>query len=201
MKKKYLTILSILLITVISACGPAPTPTMSVADLQGTAVADAWIALTQTQAAIPTATQTPIPPTPTATLEPLPTATLLLIPTLELVPVATLPDTSATDPCNEPPPIKPKGAVVKIKFVNKTDSSLNLSFAMAQENSLKECGTYSFTLARFDEPVVEVLAGCYWGYAWVLDPPSNAKTPDALCVTDTSKITAIWITKEVIGFH
>ena len=63
MKKKYPTFLSILLIVVISACGPAPTPTLSVADVQGTAVANAWIAITQTQAAIPTATQTPIPPT------------------------------------------------------------------------------------------------------------------------------------------
>ena len=56
MKKKYPTILSILLITIISACGPTPTPTLSAADVQGTAVADAWIALTLTQAAIPTAT-------------------------------------------------------------------------------------------------------------------------------------------------
>lgn len=201
MKKNYLTILSILITVAVSACGPTPEPTMSAADLQGTAIANAWIAITQTQAAIPTATQTPVPPTPTITLEPLPTATLLLVPPLALLPAATLPVTATTDTCNDPPPIKPKGTVVNIKFVNKTDSSLNLSFAMAQENSLKECGTYSFTLARYDEPVVQVLAGCYWAYAWVLDPPSNAQSPEALCVTDTSKAIAIWITKEVIGFH
>jgi hypothetical protein len=200
MKKKYLTILSILIIAVVSACGPAPAPTLSVADIQGTAIADAWNAMTMTQAAIPTATQTPIPPT--ATLAPLPTATLLLVPTLAIVPVATLPDTSATDPCDEPPPAEPKGNLVKIKFVNKSEGNVSLSFGMVQENSLKECGTYSFYLAKFDEPVVEVLAGCYWGFGWVDGKvPSTAQTPDVLCVTDTSKETAIWVTADLINFH
>jgi hypothetical protein len=198
MKKKYPVILLILLITIISACGPAPAPTLSAADVQGTAVADAWIALTLTQAAIPTATGTPIPPLPTITFTPLPTFT----PYPTLAPAATLPDTSATNPCDEPPPIKTEGDKVKIKFVNKSSGNVTLSFGMTQENSFKECGTYSFYLAKFDEPVVEVLAGCYWGYGWVDgNEPSTAQTPDILCVTDTSKATAIWITSEVISFH
>jgi hypothetical protein len=197
MKKKYPTILLVLLIAVISACGPAPAPTLSAAEVQGTAVADAWIAITLTQAAIPTATQTPIPPTPTATIIPLPTFT----PFPTLVP-ATLPDTSATDPCNEPPPAKPKGEMVKIRFVNRSEGNVSLSFGMEHENSLKECGTYSFYLTKFEEPVVEVLAGCYWGYAWVDGKaPSTARTPNSLCVTDTSKEIAIWITAELINFH
>ncbi len=197
MKRKYLIILSILLITIISACGPAPTPTLSAADVQGTAVANAWVAITQTQAAIPTATQTPIPPTLTFT--PLPTFT----PYPTLVPVvATLPDTAATDPCNEPPPVKTQGDKVKIKFVNKSNGNVTLSFGMTQENSFKECGTYSFYISKFDEPVVEVLAGCYWGYGWVDGKePSTAQTPDVLCVTDKSKTTAVWINTEVIAFH
>jgi hypothetical protein len=203
MKKKYLTILSILIITILSACGPAPTPTLSVADVQGTAVADAWIALTQTQAAAPTATQTPIPPTPTATLAPLPTATLLLLPTLELLPVATLPDTSATDPCNQPPPIKPQGVMVKIKLVNKSGGNVSpLSLGMMQENSFKECGTYNFSLGQFDEQVVDVLAGCYWGFGYLNGAkPSTPQTAEILCVTDATKVTTIWVTKDVIGFH
>jgi hypothetical protein len=198
MKKKYPTILSILIITVISACGPAPAPTLSVADVQGTAVANAWIAITLTQAAIPTATQTPIPPTATITFTPLPTFT----PFPTLVP-ATLPDTSATNPCNEPPPAEPKGTMVKIKLVNKSGGNIApLSFGMIKENSLKECGTYTFSLGKFEEKVVDVLAGCYWGFGYVNgDAPSTAQTPDVLCVTDTSKTTSIWINKEVIGFH
>ena len=197
MKRKYLIILSILLITIISACGPAPAPTLSAADVQGTAVANAWVAITQTQAAIPTATQTPIPPTLTFT--PLPTFT----PYPTLVPVvATLPDTAATDPCNEPPPVKTQGDKVKIKFVNKSNGNVTLSFGMTKENSFKECGTYSFYISKFDEPVVEVLAGCYWGYGWVDGKePSTAQTPDVLCVTDKSKTTAVWINTEVITFH
>jgi hypothetical protein len=198
MKKKYLTILSILIITIISACGPAPTPTLSVADIQGTAVANAWLAMTMTQAAMPTATQTPIPPTPTITFTPLPTFT----PYPTLVPVAaTLPDTSAADPCDQPPPIEPKGTLVKIRFINKSDSNINLSFGMIKENDKKECGTYGYTIGRYEEPEVQVLAGCYWGYAWILDPPSDARNLEVLCVTDTTKTTSIWISKEVIGFH
>jgi hypothetical protein len=199
MKKIYLTILSILIILGISACGPAPTPTLSVADLQGTAVADAWIALTMTQAALPTATQTPIPPTPTVTFTPLPTFTPFLIPTL--APVATLPDTSATDPCNLPPPIKPLGDQVKVQFVNKSNGKLNLSFGMTKENSLKECGTYSFALGKYDQPQVTVLAGCYWGYGWVLDPPSTPQTANYLCVTDKNTLYQVWITKDLIALH
>jgi hypothetical protein len=196
MKRKVILIISVLAIIVLFGCGPEPTPTMSMADIQSTAIANAWIALTQTQAAIPTVTDTPIPPTPTITFTPAPTFT----PFPTVVP-PTLPDTSATDPCNEPPPLKPLGTLVKVKFVNKTEGSINLAFGMVKENDKKECGTYNFSIGRYEEPEVTVLAGCYWGYAWILDPPSTAQTPDVLCVTDTSKITAIWITTEVINFH
>lgn len=197
MQRKLLSVISVLVIAVLSACGPKATPTMSVADIQGTAIADAWVALTQTQAAMPTATQTPIPPTPTLTFTPPPT--IALMPTL--VP-ATLPDTTAIDPCNDVPPAEPKGDVVKIKFLNKSKGTATLSFGMVKENSLKECGTYSYTIGQYEEPVVQVLAGCYWGYAWIDGKvPSTAKTVDYLCVTDTSKTTSIWINAEVINFH
>ena len=189
-------VISVLVIAALTACGPEPTPTLSVVDAQNTAIAAAWVALTQTQAAMPTATETPIPPTPTLTFTPAPTFTPF--PTVVL---ATLPDTSATDPCDEPPPVEPKGAVVKVLFLNKSDSTVNLSFGMTKENDQKECGTYSYTIGRYEEPEVQILAGCYWGWGWVLDPPSIAKTPDVLCVTDTSKTTSIWITNEVISFH
>jgi hypothetical protein len=88
-----------------------------------------------------------------------------------------------------------------VRFLNKTESSLNLAFGMTQENEEKECGTYNFTIGRYEEPEVTVLAGCYWGYAWVQDPPSTSKTPDVLCMTDTSKSYSIWITAEVMNFH
>ena len=196
MKRKFITVISILIITVLSACGPAPTPTLSVVEVQGTAVAQAWLAMTMTQLAMPTATQTPIPPSPTATFTPLPT---IEIPTL--APAATLPSAATANPCNDVPPVKPLGDVTKILFVNKTDSNLNLSLGMIQANSLKECGTYSFTLNKFDQPEVTVLAGCYWGYGWVASPPSTPQTASSLCVTDKSKTYQVWITKDLIAFH
>jgi hypothetical protein len=197
MRRKFISMISILVITALSACGPAALPTLSVEDVQGTAMADAWIAITMTQAAIPTATQTPIPPT--VTLTPLPPP--ILFPTL--APAATLSDTSATNPCNEPPPVKPKGTMVKIKLINKSGGAVApLSLGMIKENSLKECGTYSFSLGQFEESVVSVLAGCYWGFGYINgSKPSTPQTAGNLCVTDTSKITAIWITKDLISFH
>lgn len=200
MKKKYPTLISILLITIISACGPTPAPTLSAADIQGTAVANAWVAITQTQAAMPTATQTPIPPTPTVAFTPLPAFTPY--PTLAPV-VATLPDTSVTDPCKGPAPVKPLGTTVTIKLINKSGGNVApISLGMMKENSLKECGIYTFSLGKYEEPVVTVLAGCYWGYGYVNgDKPSTPETADALCVTDTDKTTSIWITENLISFH
>jgi hypothetical protein len=196
MKRTKLSVILALIMLALPACGPEPTPTLSVMDAQNTAIADAFAALTQTQAAMPTATETPIPPTPTETFTPAPTFT----PFPTLAP-PTLPAVATSDPCNAPPPPEPKGAVVKVKFFNKSDSTVNLSFGMTKENDQKECGTYSFTIGRYEEPEVTVLAACYWGYGWVLDPPSTAKTADVLCVTDTTKVYSVWITSELITFH
>jgi len=201
MKKKFLYIVSILTILALVACGPAPTPTLSSADIGNTAIADAWIAITLTQAAMPTLTPTPIPPTPTLA----PTST----PVPTLAPIQTLasgnnPSAAATvDPCNEVPPAEPKGTLVKVKLVNKSGGDVSLAFGMMQENSFGECVTYSFTLGTFDEPVVTVLAGCYWGYAWITGKaPSIAKTgSNVLCLTDPSKTPAVWIESERIYFH
>ncbi len=198
MKRRLMSVISILAVALLAGCGPAATPTMSVADAQATAMADAWLALTQTQAAIPPATETPIPATPTVTSTPLP-----LIPTIPPPPAFT--DTPEVDACDLPAPLEPIGTTVKVKFVNKTDSTLNLSFAMIQANAENECGIYSYSLSRYDEPVVDVLAGCYQAWAWIDAsgniPSSNAQSLQALCVTDPGKTTSIWITAEVINFH
>jgi hypothetical protein len=60
---KYAWIIFAIAALVITACGPAPEPTMSPEDVQGTAMAGAMTMVAETQAAIPTAT--PIPPTET----------------------------------------------------------------------------------------------------------------------------------------
>ena len=200
MKRKFLSVITILIIAALSACGPAPAPTLSVADVQGTAVANAWTVVAVTQAAIPTATETPVPPTSTITLVPLPT--IVIAPTQAIVlPTLAIADTPATDPCDQPPPAKPKGTTVQVKFVNKSGGNVNLSFGMSQANSLGECGTYTFVLGTYDSPTVTVLAGCYWGFGWVTGKkPSTAKNIDYLCVTDPALTRSILITSEVIGF-
>jgi len=197
MKKKFLYIVSILVIVTLAACGTAE-PTMSPDDIANTAIADAWLAVTLTQAALPTATSVPPTFTPEPTVTPFPT--LPLLPTLAPATVAAV---ATTDPCNQVPPARPQGALVNVKFVNKSDGLLNLSFGMNNPNDKGECVTYSYTLGTDSETVVTVLAGCYWGYAWVDGKtPSVARTGSTiLCVTDPSKTPPIWITKEAIYLH
>ena len=194
MNKKFPTILSLLIITILSACGPAPTPTLSVADLQAAAAAAAWIAVTQTQAAMPTATATPVPPTATITFTPLPTFT----PPPTFVPATA---TSAESACNQPPPVVSKGTLVPVKFVNSSGGRVNLSFGMNSPNTHGECVTYSYTLGEFDSPVVNVLAGCYWAYAWVEgSKPSTAQSLELLCLDDPNAEPDILVGAEVIAF-
>lgn len=197
MKGKFL--FSVLIILTLAACGPEPEPTVSPSDLASTAIAMAWTEVYMTQAALPTATS--IPPTPTLlpAFTPLPTLPVLVVPT-SIPP--TLPSIATSNSCDAPPPYEPKGTMVQVKFVNRSDGSVNLAFGMIEPNSLGECGTYSFSIGRYDEPVVTVLAGCYWAYGWVTgDTPSTANNIDALCITDPNHVPAITIGKEVIGFN
>ena len=59
---------------VLTACGGEAEPTMSAADVQGTAMAVALTMVAGTQAAIPTAT--PLPPVEAPTATPFPTNTV-----------------------------------------------------------------------------------------------------------------------------
>lgn len=206
MKNRLTYIFCISIILTLSACGTAPaaesTPALSAADIQSTAVADAWAAVTLTQAAIPTSTPT-LTPMPTETA----TATFVVVPTMPLIQAPTLAlaaptEDPASDPCNNPPPVKPKGATVQVRFMNRSEGRVQfISFGMNQPNDQGECGTYNFSLAKLETIAVTVLSGCYWAYASIEDPRSTAKNPQALCVTDSTKAVAIWITKEVINFH
>lgn len=205
MKRNVLYFALILSMLTLSACGGSATPTVNVESVQQTAVADAlataWVGMTQTQAAAPTATST-LPPTAIPTL-----VVPQLFPTLPVLQPTAPPSNPTLNPCNDVPPAKPLGTTVQARFINKSEGLVNLSFGMTAPNGKGECGTYGYTLARFDEVQVTVLAGCYWGYAWISDRPdpkkrtSTASTPDVLCLNDTSKAVAIWITAEVINFH
>ncbi len=190
MMKKVLCLTCIVMIA--AGCGPAPEPTLSAEDIQNTALPLAMTSVAQTQAAIPTAT--PIPPTATLTFTPAPTSTPFVA-----ISLATATQT-ALDPCNLPPPSEPQGELVSVKFVNKSGGQVNMSWGMAQPNSRGECGTYSFSFSDGGVATVQVMAGCYWGYAWVSgNKPSTAQTISNICLTDPGTTLGISIGTEVIG--
>jgi hypothetical protein len=200
MRKKFLFTISILIILTVSACGANNVePTLSPADQASTAVAEAWLLITQTQAALPSAT--PVPPT--ATPEP----TFTFVPTIEIL--ATLPSAATVasaptqDECNQPPPVEPQGALVNVEFTNQSEGQVNLALGMNSPNEKKECVTYSFSLGNGGGLVnAKILAGCYWGWAWITGKePSVAKTGSViLCMKDTSGTYRILVTKETINF-
>jgi len=195
----------LILTLLLSACGAPAAPTISVEDVQNTAIAQAWAMVTQTQAALPTQTATSEPLPPTETPAPLPTIALLLptIPPLQAQPTAAgLPSVATKDPCGDVAPLKPNGVTVQVKFVNKSEAPADLHFGMNFANDKGECGIYYFSLGRYEQPIVTVLAGCYWAYAYVHGAKeTNAQSVDALCVTDPARVQSIWIGKETIGFH
>lgn len=67
---KHAWILFAIAAFLLAACGPAQEPTMSPADVQGTAMAGAQTMVAETQAAIPTATSIPPTEEPTSTTPP-----------------------------------------------------------------------------------------------------------------------------------
>lgn len=198
MKQKQL-VFSLIVALVISACGGEATPTLSADEIAQTAVAEAWIVVTQTAAAMPTAT--PVPPTntpePTATFAP----TLAILPTLPPVTVAVL-TTPTADVCNQVPVAEPQGALINVEFDNKSEGQVNLAFGMNTPNDKGECFTYSFGLGKGDVYAAKVVSGCYWGYAWVTGAvPSVARTGGTiLCLTDTARTYHVVITAETITF-
>lgn len=193
MKKKYPPVILNIIVIALAACGSAE-PTLSAEDLAGTAVAEAWIAITQTAAAQPTAT--PIPPTNTP--EPTPT----LYPTLP--PLPTLPPPPASVPtadvCGKVPTdfVSLKGTLATVEIVNRSQGQINLSFGMNSPNEYGECITYSFTLNVGNRVSTKVLNGCYWGYAWIDGPEDSvARTGDVLlCMPDSLPTYHVIITKE-----
>jgi len=198
MKQKFLITISILITLLVSACG-SEEPTLSPQDQAATAVAEAWLVITQTHAALPTST--PVPPTNT------PEATFTFLPTIPILatipPAATIASGPTQDICNQVPPIEPQGVQVDVDFTNTSDGQVNLSLGMNSPNDKKECVTYSFSLGSGGGILdARVLAGCYWGYAWITgSEPSVAKTGDILlCMTDTSGTYHVLVTKETINF-
>lgn len=197
MKQKFLIVLSLLSILILSACGGADaTPELSPEDTAATAMAEAWVAITQTAAVLPT--NTPIPPTftpqPTNTAMP----TIELLPTLPPAPVVVA---TATADCIAIPVPEPKGALVNVEIYNESQGSATVAFGMNSANDKNECFSYSLSLGRNDVYIGKVLAGCYWGIAWITgEEQSVARSGDLMCLSDPAFIHKIKITQETFTF-
>jgi len=198
MKRILFFCLTVIAILTVSACDPASEPTLSVVEIQGTAVSLAMTSIAITMAALPT--NTPLPtPIPTLAVSPTPFPTLA--PAIPPTSVAAVPTATEVNPCNLPPPTDPKGTTVQVRFVNKSKGKVTLAFGMLQENDEGECGTYGFTIAPNTSPVVTVLAGCYWAWAPISGTQNSiAKSTYDICLTDTGQTRGVTITPETIGF-
>jgi hypothetical protein len=152
-----------------SACGPEPEPTMSAADVQGTAVAAAWTMVAETQAALPTAT--PIPPTATASPTPLPTNTVvpLELPTQSLLSQPTATTESSGNECDKPLRSDPPGPHAPILIVNETKAPLNVSLYL-EKTPFGECGYRGYTVPKNGSIKIEFPQGVIYGFTWILDP-------------------------------
>jgi len=198
MKQKFLITISILAILALSACGGDATPEISPEDLASTAVAEAWLIITQTALAVPTSTPEPptFPPQPEVA-----TPTLAVLNTIPPAPVEIV--ATPTSECNQIPALEPKGTLVNVEFYNDSGGTANLAFGMNNPNDKGECYTYSFNPPNGKTPLsTKVLAGCYWGYAWITGAETSvARSGDVImCLTDPNVVYKVLVTKEQVNF-
>ncbi|MCE9647688.1 MAG: hypothetical protein K8S20_16970 [Chloroflexi bacterium] len=151
----------VLAITVLlTACGPQGTPTMTSAEVEGTAVSSAWTMVALTQQAIPTAT--PIPPseTPTATLPP--TETPLASPTPDqlFLPTATQ---AALGDCMGPLNMGEAGPTVPVRIENHSGGKIVwISFNLST-NAFGQCGALSYNnILNNDTLTIRLPRGSYY---------------------------------------
>ncbi len=166
MKRTVPTLL--ILAVFLIACAPEATPTMSPADVQGTAVAAASTIAAATQQVIPTATPTPttepFSPIPSTTFTPVPTLSLPTPPTITPVVAAT-----GTDTCLHPLNMTEAGPKKRVRIENQSGgTSLNLSLNLYQPNASGQCGVLSWA----DKPknwteIIEIAPGSWFAYAWI----------------------------------
>ncbi len=168
---KYTWIMLLIAALVLTACGPEPEPTMSPAEVQGTAMAAAMTMVAETQAAIPTAT--PIPPTEPPTETPFPTNTVpplvLMTPTLaqavSVFPTSTTaPSVGSNDPCLQPL-TSWEGESARMTLKNDTKPKGSVVLALGFKTNRGECGIIS---AAFDgTTTITVPIGSFWASAFV----------------------------------
>ncbi len=195
---KRSVLFAILMITALLAgCGGQPAePTMSVADVQSTAVSAAFTIVAETQAAIPT--NTPLPPTETPTFTPAATNTPLPFPTL----AATLTNTPSAggDFCSTRALSAPKGKETRILIDNKTKYPVQVSLYL-NRTELDECGYRGYNIGKNGSVLItDLVYGCYDLWAWSTDPKKPFQVASGTsCINNPDKWT-FQITEETIKF-
>ena len=197
---KHIWVILAISTLVLSACGPEPEPTMSPADVQGTAMAAALTMVAGTQAAIPMATS--IPPTAAPTATPFPTNTVaplvLASPTqaqaITVLPTnTTAPSVGASDPCNAPL-TGWEGESAKLSIVNNTKPRGHIVIALGFTTFRGECGILS---ASFDNTTsLSVPLGTFWASAFV-DGKQDFKTFGGDTIRNSGNY-SLWVENERI---
>lgn len=183
--KKNILILLLLSTLILSACGAEPEPTMSVEDIQGTAVAAAFTMIAETEAALPTAT--PVPPTNTPAPTPLPTDTVapIVAPTQPIAaqPTAT---TASGDECDKFLTTSAAGPTSPIRIVNETKAPLNVSLYLAK-TPFGECGYRGYSVPKNNSITIEFPQGAIYVYAWILAPVNTTVSGGPYTPNNTDK--------------
>ncbi len=169
MLKKIIPVLAVVAIF-LTACGPQGTPTMSPAEVEGTAVSSAWTVVAMTQLAIPTATLPP--PTETPSPTPLPTFTPMPLPTLEtplVLPTATQQAAGSTGACDGIMNIGEAGPRSDLRIENESGGVATFSLWLGTPNAFGQCGFIPgiSPLAKGEKRVISIPKGEYYAYALI----------------------------------
>lgn len=160
-----------------SACSPEPESTMSVEEVQGTAVAAAFTMIAQTQAAMPTATASPLPPTetpiptlalPTNTAVPLDLSTQQT-PTQQIVVQPSPTTASNKDECDKFLSGSVAGPTAPIRIMNNTKAAVNVSLYL-EKTAFGECGYRGYSISKNGSINIDFPQGVIYAYAWILEP-------------------------------
>ncbi len=167
---KKIMFISTLMVTLLAACGPKATPTMSPADVQATAMSAASTMVAETQAAIPTAT--PLPPTDTPVPTPAVTDTPFLLPTTDLSLIPTLaptqPPAGGADNCLHPINMAEAGPTHDTLIKNQTGGNILYISLNLSTNAFGQCGAISYSnLGKNGSVMAHLPAGNWWAYAGI----------------------------------
>jgi hypothetical protein len=197
---KRIWILLAIAALVLTACGPEPEPTMSPADVQGTAMAAALTMVAETQAAIPTAT--PLPPTEASTATPFPTNTVaplsLASPTgaISALPATlptntSVPSVGGNDSCNQ---ILTSwdGESAKITVKNATKPQGTIVLSIWVNTTMGQCGYIPANPNSFYIPMGTFSAGAF------VNGKKDFKVFGGGVINRTGNYT-LWVTNDTIS--